>query len=152
VHPLESPCQQCHLVLSKYIKLLVWQRHQRGQGVHSRGCVSVSTFATDESKTMRVSWALKTGSQPRSNSADLRFENNSFTIRVSYFSDSRIDSTFPSHTVRSNECKNFTALSWSSYGSTSPLALMLFTTTVNYWKRPSADSLGWCVKFSYSLW
>jgi hypothetical protein len=65
VHPLESPCQQCQLVLSKYIELLVWLRHQKGQRVHLGGWVSVrlSTEATDESKTMRVSRALETGYQ-----------------------------------------------------------------------------------------
>jgi hypothetical protein len=31
---------------------------------------------------------------PRSNSAHLSLENNSFTVRVSYFSDSRIALTF----------------------------------------------------------
>jgi hypothetical protein len=43
----------------------------------------------------------------------LSFENSSFTIRMVYFSDSRMASTFPSHTVRSSVCKSFTALSWS---------------------------------------
>jgi hypothetical protein len=49
---------------------------------------------------------------------------------LSYFSDSRMTSTFPLHTVRSREYKSLTALSWSSYGSTTTLALMLFTITV----------------------
>jgi hypothetical protein len=48
-------------------------------------------------------------------------------MRVSYFSDSMIASTFPLHMVRSRECKSLTALSWSSYGSTTTLALMSFT-------------------------
>jgi hypothetical protein len=37
--------------------------------------------------------------KPRSTSADLSFENNSFSIWVVYFSDSRMASTFPSHMV-----------------------------------------------------
>jgi hypothetical protein len=69
--------------------------------------------------------------KPRSTSADLSFENSSFTVRVVYYSDSRMSSTFPSHMLRSRACKSFTALSWSSYERTSTLALTLFTTTVN---------------------
>jgi hypothetical protein len=48
-----------------YIKLLVWQRHQKGKMVHLGGWVSVSLshFATNESKTMGVSRALKMGCQ-----------------------------------------------------------------------------------------
>jgi hypothetical protein len=89
--------------------------------------------------------------KPRSTSADLSLENSSFTIRVVYFSDSRMASTFPSYTVWSSACKSFTTLSWSSYGRTSTLAFMLFTTTVNCWNRASIDSLGRCVKFLYSF-
>jgi hypothetical protein len=63
VHPLEPPGQQRHLVLSKHIELLIWQRHQRGQGEHPGGWVSVrfSFRATDEGETMRVSRALNLG-------------------------------------------------------------------------------------------
>jgi hypothetical protein len=67
---------------------------------------------------------------PRSTSDNLSFENSSSTIRVSYFSDSRMASTFPLHMLRSRECKSLTAMSWSSYGSTTTLALMLFSITV----------------------
>jgi hypothetical protein len=67
---------------------------------------------------------------PRSTSDDLSLENSSSTMRVSYFFDYRMASTFPLHTVRSRECKSLTALSWSSYGSTATLALVLFTITV----------------------
>jgi hypothetical protein len=31
VQPLEPPCQQRQLVLSKHVELLIWHRHQRGQ-------------------------------------------------------------------------------------------------------------------------
>jgi hypothetical protein len=64
MQPLEPPGQQRQLVRSKHVELLIWLSHQRRQRVHPRGYVSVrtSTFATDESKTRRVSWALKTGS------------------------------------------------------------------------------------------
>jgi hypothetical protein len=48
---------------------------------------------------------------PRSTSDDLSLENSSSTVRVSYFSNSRIASTFSLHTVQSKECRNFTALS-----------------------------------------
>jgi hypothetical protein len=47
---------------------------------------------------------------PLSTSADLSFENSSFTVRVSYFSDSTMASNFPPHIVRSKECKSLTAL------------------------------------------
>jgi hypothetical protein len=67
---------------------------------------------------------------PWSASDDLSLENSSSTVRVSYFSDARKASTFPLHMVRSRECKSLTALSWSSYGSTTTLALMLFTITM----------------------
>jgi hypothetical protein len=67
---------------------------------------------------------------PRSTSDNLSLENNSSIVRVSYFSDSRMASTFSLHTVRSKECRSWTALSWSSYGSMDTLALMLFTITV----------------------
>jgi hypothetical protein len=62
---------------------------------------------------------------------DLSLENNSSTVRVSYFSDSRMASTFSLHMVRSRECRSLIALSWSSYGSMATLALRLFTITVN---------------------
>jgi hypothetical protein len=48
---------------------------------------------------------------PRSTSDDLSLENSSSTVRVSYFSNSRIASTFSLHTIQSKECRNFTALS-----------------------------------------
>jgi hypothetical protein len=48
---------------------------------------------------------------PLSTSADLSFENRSFTVRVSYFSDSTIASNFPPQIVRSKECKSLAALS-----------------------------------------
>jgi hypothetical protein len=48
---------------------------------------------------------------PLSTSADLSFENSSFTIRVSYFSDSTMASNFPPQIVRSKECKSLTTLS-----------------------------------------
>jgi hypothetical protein len=44
---------------------------------------------------------------------------------------SRMASNFSLYTVRSRECKSLIALSWSSYGSTPTLALMLFIITVN---------------------
>jgi hypothetical protein len=61
VQPLEPPGQQRQLVLSKHVKLLVWQRHQRGQRGHPGRCVSVilSHSSTDESETMGFSRALK---------------------------------------------------------------------------------------------
>jgi hypothetical protein len=62
-----------------------------------------------------------------------------------------MSSNFPPQIIRSKECKSLTALSWSSYGSTSTLALMLFTTTMNLWKKASMDSPGRWVKLSYSL-
>jgi hypothetical protein len=37
----ENPSQQRQLILSKHVELLIWQRHQRGQGEHPDGCVSV---------------------------------------------------------------------------------------------------------------
>jgi hypothetical protein len=37
----------------------------------------------------------------------LSFENSSFTVRVSYFSDSTMALNFPPETVRSKECKSF---------------------------------------------
>jgi hypothetical protein len=40
VYPLEPPSQQRHLVLSKHVELLIWQRHKRGQGEHPGGWVS----------------------------------------------------------------------------------------------------------------
>jgi hypothetical protein len=67
---------------------------------------------------------------PRSTSDDELGEQ--LVHRVSYFSDSRMASTFPPHTVQSRECKSLIALSWSSYGSTTTLALMLFTITVKH--------------------
>jgi hypothetical protein len=48
---------------------------------------------------------------PLSTSADLSFENSSFTVRVSYFSDSTMTSNFPPQIVRSKECKSMAALS-----------------------------------------
>jgi hypothetical protein len=56
VQPLKPPRQQCQLVLSKHVELLIWHRHQRGQREHLGGWVSVSfSFrTTDEGKTMRV--------------------------------------------------------------------------------------------------
>jgi hypothetical protein len=41
-----------------------------------------------------------------------------FTVRVVYFLDSRMTSTF--HTVWSNTCKSFTTLSWSAYSDIGP--------------------------------
>jgi hypothetical protein len=41
VQPLEPSGQQCQLVLSKHVELLVWRRHQRGQNKHPGGWVSV---------------------------------------------------------------------------------------------------------------
>jgi hypothetical protein len=67
---------------------------------------------------------------PRSTSDDLSLKNSSSTVWVSYFSDSRMASTFPLHMIRSRECKSLTALSWSSYGSKATLAFMLFMITV----------------------
>jgi hypothetical protein len=57
LHPLKPLGQQCQLVLPMNVELLIWQRHQRGQGEHPGGCVSVrfSFLATDVGKTMRVS-------------------------------------------------------------------------------------------------
>jgi hypothetical protein len=70
VHPilvqhLELSGQQCLLVFSKHVELLIWRIHQRRQRVHPRGCVGVrhSHFATDESETMGVSRAVKMGCQ-----------------------------------------------------------------------------------------
>jgi hypothetical protein len=48
---------------------------------------------------------------PLSTSVDLSFENSSFTVKVSYFSDSTMASNFPPQIVRSKECKSLTALS-----------------------------------------
>jgi hypothetical protein len=61
VQPLEPPGQQRQLILSKHVELLVWHRHQRRQRVHPERCVSVRLghFATDESKTMGISQAVK---------------------------------------------------------------------------------------------
>jgi hypothetical protein len=63
VHLLEPPGQQRQLILFEHVELLIWQRHQRGQGEHPGGWVSVrfSFRATDEGETMRVSWALNLG-------------------------------------------------------------------------------------------
>jgi hypothetical protein len=41
MHPLEPPGQQRQLVLSKHVELLIWQRHQRGQGEHPSGWFSI---------------------------------------------------------------------------------------------------------------
>jgi hypothetical protein len=46
-----------------------------------------------------------------STSTNLSFENSSFTVRVSYFSDSTMASKFPPHIVRFKECKSLAALS-----------------------------------------
>jgi hypothetical protein len=104
VQPLEPPGQQRQLVLSKHVELLIWQRHQRRQRIHPGRCVSVrlNHSTTNESKTMGVNRALKTGCQTTINLSRLEFENSSFTVRVVYFSDSRMASTFPSHTLRSS--------------------------------------------------
>jgi hypothetical protein len=37
VQPLEPPRQQCQLVLSKHVEVLIWHRHQRGQREHPGG-------------------------------------------------------------------------------------------------------------------
>jgi hypothetical protein len=63
VQPLEPPRQQCQLVLSKHVELLIWHRHQRGQREHPGGLFSVSlSFRTiDEGETMGISRALNLG-------------------------------------------------------------------------------------------
>jgi hypothetical protein len=57
VHPLEPSGQQRQLILSEHVELLIWQRHQREQGEHPGGWVSVrfSFRATDEGKTVSQS-------------------------------------------------------------------------------------------------
>jgi hypothetical protein len=45
----------------------------------------------------------------RSSSSNLSFENNTFTVKVPYFSDSTTTSNFPPQNVRSSECKSLTA-------------------------------------------
>jgi hypothetical protein len=57
VQPLEPTRQQRELILSKHVELLIWHRHQRGQGEHPGGWVSVRLpfRATDEGETISQS-------------------------------------------------------------------------------------------------
>jgi hypothetical protein len=79
--------------------------------------------------------------KPRSTSADL---SSRIARSPSEWCTSRTQEwTRPFHPTHYDPaCKSFTALSWSSYGRTSTLAIMLFTTTVNCWNKASTDSLG----------
>jgi hypothetical protein len=113
VQPLEPPRQQRQLVLSKHVKLLIWHRHQRGQREHPGRWVMLA-FPFEPPTRARLWESVGPSSlavMPLSTSADLSFENSSFTVRVSYFSNSAMASNFQPQIIRSKECKSLTALS-----------------------------------------